>query len=378
MGKLRIAMISDAWYPFWGGGQTHIWEVSKRLVDNYNYTVDIYSLRVLATQEKNVPKNLNHVDIHVFLGGPKTKDTNLLMRFFGGLQIIYQAVKNHKKHPYDLIHSHGRDSALYGKIISLLIKKPQIHTVHGTQVSDLKSPIFFYMLEQLLLTKIKFAQEISVSKSFLQYPNVNTNVAIIPNGISSKSFNGVTNKKNDHYFNLLWVGRFDPMKGLTYLIEAVAITIKSNKNIRLTLIGDGKEKERIEELVKALDLTQYVSFPGSKYDLDLVKEYQKANLFVLSSLAEGQPITLLEAWASKLPVLVTRVGDMEDYVTEGVNGLVVSPGSSQELAEKIIIASTSIDLKKMGVAGYRLVAREYTWDIITRKIYEIYKQVLQS
>ena len=113
---------------------------------------------------------------------------------------------------------------------------------------------------------------------------------------------------------------------------------------------------------------------GSIPDAGVVKMYRAADLFVLPSLSEGFPLTLLEAWAAKLPVVVTAVGEVPYLVKDGVNGYLVSPGEVGSLAEAIIAALKNPDLAKLGENGYNL-AKEYTWERAARKTLRVYQKI---
>ena len=108
-------------------------------------------------------------------------------------------------------------------------------------------------------------------------------------------------------------------------------------------------------------------FLGKKNNAELVRIYKSADVFVLSSRSEGQPLTILEAMAARLPVIATDVGDNRLLVKNGMNGYLVSPENINKLAlimEKII----SMPHRKLGFRGYTLVKKKYSWDN-TAKIY---------
>jgi glycosyltransferase involved in cell wall biosynthesis len=123
--------------------------------------------------------------------------------------------------------------------------------------------------------------------------------------------------------------------------------------------------------------TQLIS-DGLHTGKSLIKAYKRSHVFVLPSLAEGQPITLLEAWAAKLPVIVTKVGDNPLMVKDGVNGYLIDPGNVQQLAsaiQKVLRARTKNE--KMGESGYQLVKEEYTWENVANKTWKVYQEVLR-
>ncbi len=98
----------------------------------------------------------------------------------------------------------------------------------------------------------------------------------------------------------------------------------------------------------------------------------------MSSYAEGQPITLLEAWAAKLPVVVTRVGDNPQMVKHGVNGYLVEPGNPQSLAQELLkLLQSPLKAKRLGLNGYAMVKRSYSWDKVVEQTYSVYESLFQ-
>ena len=107
----------------------------------------------------------------------------------------------------------------------------------------------------------------------------------------------------------------------------------------------------------------------------LIREFKSSHLFILPSLAEGQPITLLEAWAAGLPVVVTKVGSLAYYV-KSQNGYLVPPADSQKMAETILKAMENKGLQQMGEHGFWLVKKRYTWFKTAQKYFSVYQKVL--
>ncbi|MBU1850034.1 MAG: glycosyltransferase family 4 protein, partial [Nanoarchaeota archaeon] len=137
------------------------------------------------------------------------------------------------------------------------------------------------------------------------------------------------------------------------------------------------EKE-LKELSKQLNVEKNVFFRGKIFSDALIKEYKSSHLFVLPSLYEGQPLTLLEAWAAKLPVVVTNVGGNKDFVVNEQNGYIIKVKDIDLLAATINKAIRNENLKKIGEEGYRIVNEKYDWDRITERIFLVYKNIIKS
>lgn len=273
---------------------------------------------------------------------------HLIFRLCWMLYVIPQAIFYHFfKQRINLIHAHSIPAMVSGKILSVILRIPVVVTVHGYNRKR--------WAEKFVLTKIKYDAQITVARNFLQIPNINKNVIYIPNGIDIVKFTKLHNRirrfANFTAPKILFVGRKnDPVKGFS-ILETALESVK-------------KEIPQAKLLVAGGDL------PGD----EVLRLYQKANLFVLPSLSEGFPLTLLEAWASGLPVVAMKVGELPYLIKDGVNGYLVDPGSADKLALVIIKALKNRDLAKLGENGYNL-AKEFKWEKTARETVKIYQKI---
>lgn len=345
---MRVAVLIDAWLPFLGGGQKSVLEVTKILKKRHN---------------------IDFVIFHSF-------SKNIFFRFLWAIYVIPQIIFYHLLvEKFDLIDARAFIAGLPGKALSLILRIPVIYTVNGCGNLDRKNKGLMPWLEKILLTKIKYSQEISDSQHFLKYKNVNKNIIVIPNGADVEKFESLKVKK-EKKFTLIFVGRLTRIKGLIYLLRAIEIVSKRRQNILLKTLGTGEQESYLKRYVEEKKLGKWVKFLGEVKGKSLIKEYKSSHLFVLPSLAEGQPITLLEAWAAKIPVVVTKVGSLPYFVTSQ-NGYLVPAGDSHKLAEIILKAMEKDNLSKMGREGFLLVKEKYTWEKAAEtyfKLYEKYKK----
>lgn len=136
-------------------------------------------------------------------------------------------------------------------------------------------------------------------------------------------------------FNLLTVGRIAPVKAHEVLLRAMAELVRRGRQVTCTIVGDGPERARAEQLAKALEIDTAVNFAGY-VDQDRIQQfYDRANAFVLPSFAEGVPVVLMEAMAKALPVVATRIAGIPELIDDGRTGLLVTPARLGELADAI-------------------------------------------
>jgi len=319
-------MLIDAWFPFYGGGQVHVKNLSQQLSYRYNTKIKIFH-----------PKSFSD-----------------LARTFWALKVIKEIVTYSQANKIDLIHSHGFIPGLSAKIASLILGVPIIHTVHGSHLMDQGKSVPKAYLEKFLLTQIKYSSLITVSSSFLKYQNTNRNIHVIRNGVNVKDFDQITINKASNP-TIIFVGRRHPDKGIDTLLKAFKLAKQKLPHLKLDIVDGGTS--------------------GKK----LIKRYKRSHLFVLPSRAEGQPISLLEAWAAKLPVIVTKVGDNPKLVKNSFNGYLIRPNDFQSLSSIIIkVFNDYPHHQKMGLKGYQLVKQKYTWDKISDQTYQVYQSLLKS
>lgn len=134
---------------------------------------------------------------------------------------------------------------------------------------------------------------------------------------------------------LLYVGRISEEKGLTVLLESLALLKDRNYDWHLTLLGDGKDRAFLENRVRELDLQEQIEFKGFVDQKTIANTLKNSDIFVLPSFAEGIPVSLMEAMAVGIPVVATHVGGVSELVVDRQTGLVVHPSDVQGLADAL-------------------------------------------
>jgi glycosyltransferase involved in cell wall biosynthesis len=135
----------------------------------------------------------------------------------------------------------------------------------------------------------------------------------------------------DERLRIVSVGRLVPVKGQLVLLEAFAELIGAARDARLTLIGDGPMRATLERAAIELGLQHRVEICGALGHPQVIEHMTAADILCLPSFAEGVPIVLMEAMAIGLPVLTTRIMGIPELVEDGVSGVLVAPGSRDEL-----------------------------------------------
>ena len=181
---------------------------------------------------------------------------------------------------------------------------------------------------------------------------------IVHCGVNPADFTPVTHTGQGS--NLLFVGRLAGVKGLPVLLEAVAALRKDRPDVRLTLAGDGPDRESLVLLARRLGIEQNVAFLGYQSQRQVRELLGRTDAFVMASFAEGVPVVLMEAMAAGVPVVATRIAGIPELVEDGVSGFLVPPGDAQALAEKVdLLLRDPVVRTSMGARGREKVEREF-------------------
>ncbi|MFA5029983.1 MAG: glycosyltransferase family 4 protein [Patescibacteria group bacterium] len=368
--KRKIAIIIDAWFPLIGGGQVYVQEIAQYLSRTCNFQVDIYTRRIFLSGSQHEKINLGDVVIHKI--GLRTPFENIFSRLYFLVAVTFTLLI---KPSYDLYLPQSIVPALVGKVVSFFKKRPAVLVIHGTSLF-LKKEGFMHALEKFSLTGIKFSAEISVAHNFAKLSNVNKRIIVIPNGIDAAKFD-VTVEKTEKP-TALFVGRFDKIKGVEYLIQSFVEVRKRTPLAQLNLVGYGYNEIQLKSMVAGYRAESYIHFLGKQIGQNLIHLYKSSWLFVLPSLSEGHPLTLLEAQAAGLPVVVTDVGDNAYYVSFPKNGFIVQPRDVKAMTDSITTLMEDRGLRERVGLINREQVQQFTWQKTGEKTCKVLTNILHE
>lgn len=201
-------------------------------------------------------------------------------------------------------------------------------------------------------------------------------VYMVHNGVKTDLFLGTARKENA-VFTVLCVANLIEQKGQEYLIRAVAKEIHKGRDIRLQLIGVGVDREKLERLCQELQIADKTHFLGAQL-YETVAEYMgRADMFIMPSYGEAFACVCLEAMSSGTVTCgCCEESGIVDFVTNGVNGILVHKKNSDEIAEAIeYVMDNPKEAKAMAAAG-RKTAQEFTWEASARSLVSVYEKVI--
>ena len=173
------------------------------------------------------------------------------------------------------------------------------------------------------------------------------------------------------------VGTFRSMKRQDLLLDAFARLLPNRPELRLVLVGDGEMRPRIEQKIESLGLEDRVMLFG--FATDLPPLYDAFDLFVQASNNEALPNVLLEASASRLPIVATDAGGTKELIRDGETGLLVPTDDAEKLTAAMHRAISDPDLRRrLGGAAYAQVVRDYGMERFAREYADLYREQLAA
>ncbi len=201
---------------------------------------------------------------------------------------------------------------------------------------------------------------------------------VIPNGISVEDF-VPSSGSTDGKIRVISTSRLTPRKGLRFLIQALAEmkTRQGVTDIEVLLIGDGHERESLEDMAREMGVSNQVRFIGRVDHAELKSWYAQADIFILPSMNEGMSNAMLEALASGLPLLVTRTGGADEVLEEGINGFALEMRSAEDIAEKLLRLRNDRELRLRMAVASRRKAEAMSWGNVAWQYVKVYGSVIK-
>lgn len=373
-------------FPLFGSGSgTYARELAKEVAKRHKVAM------VVPDKRKIEGVKIYSVDLLVkiaFTGHPEWPDVKLYTKVSGKelsanylayFRTVVEAVNDFEP---DIIHVHHLMPLTWiARFIKIAYGLNYIVTVHGSELPTLESDKRYpYLTEEALLKARRIVPNSYWTKEWMEeiFTNrFNKQTRVIPGGVDLSMFPEAMDVKGiDRKYGLngkklvFFSGKLTKYKGVRYLISAA-----KNIDAVIGIAGDGPQRKNLESLVKELNLKN-VRFFGFIDNHDLIKLYYRADVCVVPSVwDEPLGLVVLEAMATKTPVVVTRKGGIPLAVKEGVNGFFVRPRNSKEIAEKVNILLKDDALRiKMGNKARQTIVERFTWEKVAHRYELMYRE----
>ncbi|MEK7570950.1 MAG: glycosyltransferase family 4 protein [Patescibacteria group bacterium] len=364
--NLTVGVFTHDFFPFIGGQGRHIYQMYQQ-----NLLHKKTSMVVFSPAKNSLP---NHVQLFPETGRSKLKN----IEYSWKLNNIFE--KLIEQYRLDLVHIHGGPGGLF------LLKKlsvPVVYTTHHTywqQYSYIRTQRWKYLLYVLEKQSYRYADEIicvstdtqqilskyyQVEKPYLHY---------IPNGIEQKNSIFANTNTYKKAKDILYVGRIDKRKGVDFLLKSMVSVNKIDPDIRLHIVGTGKDKDELEYFSVHYNLP--VTFYNHVSDQDLQKIYTKVSAQIVPSIFEGFGISILEGMANGVPIIATNVDGIRSIVKHNYSGILVPYNDHDALADAIVylLANSSIQ-KQLLTNAYRELPK-YNWQKSYFQTVQLYEKII--
>ncbi len=369
--KIRVLeMIDDANI---GGGQVHVLMLAKYL-DRGKFEVSI-----ACNGQGFLVDEASKLGIDIMSVSMENRIT---------LKTFCEVTRIFRRGNFDILHTHGGTAGFWGRIGAFAARKPivRIHTYHGMHYLS-KNYAFPWRLQVadqflLYLTDKVICVCLSDYRKGLEAGIVNKKKGVvIQNGIEIEKFQNFNRRKSfrtkyglDESTILFGnVGRLHVQKGQRYLLEAFQAVKSKYPNVHVWIIGEGELLHELIKLAHDLGIQGSVQFLGARTDIPEI--LSAIDIFVLPSLWEGQPISIMEAGAAGKPVIATNVDGIADILTDGKNALLVPGKDSNALATAMMRMIEDSEFRNhLSVSVKATVSDGFTVEKMAKKIGDLYQE----
>ena len=372
---MNILITVGIFPPDIGGPASFVPKISNFLVEN-GHNVKIICLSEVGNN--HIEDNLDVIRIR--------RSNNLPIRW---LKTIYQIVKNGRNSDLIFVNGLGVESA----IAALMLKKKLIRKIVGDPVWERaynqkktsesfdefqnNKHSFLIEVQKLLRNWSVNSAEVVITpsdhlKNFVSELGFNNEILKINNGVDITDIKRTNVHKAD--INLLIISRLVIQKNINIVIEAMELL--DNKNVKLSIIGEGGEFNKLKGVIHKLNLQNRVQLLG-KIDNNKISQFLlTADIFIQASDYEGLPHSVLEAINYEIPILSTEVGGCKDLLNDGERGFIIPiPPDKKIIAENIIyIINNKDEATKRADAAKVFISKEYSFLVQANQYMKIFQQ----
>jgi glycosyltransferase involved in cell wall biosynthesis len=290
-----------------------------------------------------------------------------------------------KQHGSEVVHAQQYTPFLYAAVAKMMMRPrfQLIFTEHGRHYPDIvpfkrrwANRLFFGSLADRVTAVCQFS-----AKSLREIEGIRVPIDVVPNGIDLPQYaasRSILDSKlqlgwDPNFRHIICIARFHPVKDHFTLLRAFSEVLRLRQDVQLILVGDGPLHAPLSNEARSLGIADHVKFLGIRDDIPLL--LKAADVFVLPSLSEAASITLLEAMASGVPVVVTDVGGNSEIVRQGKEGLLVPRSDYRTMAQACLKILSDPDYAGvMGRNGRKRIEEFYRLEDTIAEYYRQYRE----
>ena len=394
MKKLKILIITD--YGFLIGGTETLILNQKRGLIRKGHDVRIFSSNIAYERE--------HFSDYRFSGLNEKSVIKWINRIFN-FRSYFKLKKILKEFKPDIVHLHNIYYQVSPSVLKCLKNTPTIMSINSNElicpaIADADTNIicdykfgkqcpkcigsfkgYYYekikqKIYKILLNNVDvfIAPSKNTKKNYEKQDFINSEVINIYNGIKLLKYYEIKNTKK-----ILYVGRLSKEKGAEYLLNAIPLILKKQPKVRCDIVGDGPEKENLEQLVKKLDLSKNVKFLG-KIAYEKIEEcYRRSTVVIIPSICpETFSLVGVEAMSVGRAVVGTNIGAIPEWLEDGRTGFLVEPKNSKDIANKIIKLFENQKLLKMMGERAHIKVEKFSIEEHINNLEKLYGKILKK
>ncbi|MCD4678479.1 MAG: glycosyltransferase family 4 protein [Desulfobacula sp.] len=356
-----------------GGTQSQIYGISKEMVKQ-GHTVYVTGRFNGFKEDVKIIDGIQFVNIRT----PYIRDECIYQI---GTALLYSkaVAKKIKQINPDVISLNERFSAYFPSKLNI----PKTFTTHNPDAMDFykdfaiennKLNYVFFDIKRRIEEKVMSRSDtiVALNNSIKDYLQENgfTNTCIIPNAVNAKKY---TNRGDENF--ILFAGRLAKIKGIPYLIEAFS-ELYNDYDTDLLIIGSGPDDKMLQKMVTLKNIKNRVKFIPMVNKTELRVYLSKCSVFVLASVFECMPVTLLEAMASGKPVIASDIPGPKDVITHEYDGFLFEKQNVVQLKKYLQLCLSSDELrKKIGKNARKIVQDNYTFERISDNYIKLYGRI---
>ena len=381
----KILIFSTAYYPFVGGAEVAVKEITDRI---YDIQFDL----ITAKLKSGLPKveKIGNVNVYRVGFGLKTFD-KLLLPFWGAFKAIKLNNKNNYNFYWGIMASFGSGAAYLANIFS----SKKVPIILNLQEGDSEihfAKRWFGLINFSWKMALKRTSKLTVLSNFLadraRRFGYRGEIKIIPNGVDIEKFsmNIDLEEKNkiresiglkDDDFVLVTASRLVEKNGVGDVIKSLE---NLKENIKFLIMGEGPLEKKLKQEVKNLNLEKRVIFKGYVSHDEMPKMLKSCDIFIRPSLSEGFGNSFIEAMAVGIPVIATPVGGIPDFLKDPSNtseqvatGYFCEPENPESIADKVMEYVNNPELtKKINENAHKMVLEKYSWNLVSKQMHDIF------
>ncbi|MBM3118536.1 MAG: glycosyltransferase family 4 protein [Chloroflexi bacterium] len=408
---MRICLLSYRSYRYSGGQGIYLRYLSRSLRD-LGHEVDVISGPPYPELDDEVKLiRLPSLDLYsmssikrLFINPSKLNTLPSLVEWLGtisgyfseplafGMRAYNLLRHNEKSAKYDIVHDN--QTLAYGVLKIQELGFPVVETIHHPITVDrelaiksatsLKDKLGLRRWYSFINMQVKVARQLSHIITVSQIASSHIAIAfgisehklrVVYNGIDTEIFSP-SPKVNRLENRLLTIRSGNtPVKGLTYLLEALAL-LHQKHNLELIVVGKGADTDMIRKLIGNLRIRDYVKFIAEIDTSELVNQYRSASIVVAPSTYEGFGLPVAEAMACGAPVVTTTAGALPEVV--GDAGILVPPADVKALVEAIsALMDNPAKRRQLSEIGRRRIVQTFNWRNTAKRTVDVYKEAIE-